>query len=240
FDEKQMKVGRRLAMKVLNASKFVLADPEHFGLGAGDRDRIAARVTEPIDLSMLTGLRSVIAEATSHFDAYDYTGALEVTERFFWSFCDNYLELVKQRAHRDDSAGASARSAFAFALHAQLRLLAPFLPFATEEVWSWWQDGSIHRADWPQTQDIPTSDQDPAMLDAATDVLAGLRGAKSVATVGMKTEIVAANVTGPRASWDAAATALDDIKHAGRVSGDVAFTADEDAEQLHVEATLAD
>src|SRR5699024_11080491 len=80
FDEKQMKVGRRLAMKVLNASKFVLADPEHFGLGAGDRDRIAARVTEPIDLSMLTGLRSVIAEATSHFDAYDYTGALEVTE----------------------------------------------------------------------------------------------------------------------------------------------------------------
>ena len=240
FDEKQMKVGRRLAMKVLNASKFVLADPEQFGLGAGDRDRVTEHVTEPVDLAMLTALRGVITEATSHFDAYDYTGALEAAEKFFWSFCDNYLELVKQRAHRDDAAGASARSAFAFALHVQLRLLAPFLPFATEEVWSWWQDGSIHRADWPQTQDIPTSDQDPAMLDAATDVLAGLRGAKSVAKVGMKTEIVAANVTGPRASWDAAATALDDIKHAGRVSGDVAFTADEDAEQLHVEATLAD
>src|SRR5699024_2018449 len=158
---------------------------------------------------------------------------------FFWSFCDNYLELVKQRAHRDDAAGASARSAFAFALHVQLRLLAPFLPFATEEVWSWWQDGSIHRAAWPQTQDIPTSGQDPAMLDAGTDVLAGLRGAKSAAKVGMKAELVAAHATGPRASWDAAATALDDITQAGRVTGDVTFTADEDAEQLHVEARLA-
>src|SRR5699024_4689184 len=141
--------------------------------------------------------------------------------------------------HRDDAAGTSARSAFAFALHVQLRLLAPFLPFVTEEVWSWWQDGSIHRCAWPQPQDIPTSQQDPAMLDAATDVLAGLRGAKSVAKVGMKTEIITAGVTGPESVWNAASMALDDIKQAGRVTGEVSFAADESAEELHVDATLA-
>src|SRR5699024_1451927 len=153
-------------------------------------------------------------------------------EKFFWSFCDNYLELVKQRAHRDDSAGASARSAFAFALHVQLRLLAPFLSFATEEVWSWWQDGSIHRAAWPEPGDIPTPDQDPAVFKSATDVLGGLRGAKSVAKVGMKTNIVAATVTGPDAAWQAAHQALDDVKEAGRVTGPVDFKIDESIDEL--------
>src|SRR5699024_10925738 len=166
--------------------------------------RVTEHVTEPVDLAMLTALRGVITEATSHFDAYDYTGALEAAEKFFWSFCDNYLELVKQRAHRDDAGGASARAAFAFALHVQLRLLAPFLSFATEEVWSWWQDGSIHRAAWPELSDVPTRDHDPAVFEAATEVLGGLRGAKSVAKVCMKTQIIAATVSGPSSAWHAA------------------------------------
>lgn len=239
FDEKQMKVGRRLAMKVLNASKFVLAAPDEFGLGAGSADMVAERVSEPIDLAMLTELRHVISSATQSFEAYDYTSALETAERFFWSFCDNYLELVKQRAHRDDNSGASARSAFAFALHAQLRLLAPFLVFATEEVWSWWQDGSIHRCAWPKLADIPTPDYDPDVLNAAASLLAGLRGAKSEAKVGMKTEVAAASVTGPVHIWDASQQALNDIAAAGSLTGSFDFTADESATELTVSATLA-
>lgn len=240
FDEQQMKVGRRLAMKVLNASKFVLADPQAYGIGADASDLDPGRVTEPLDLAMLQGLRSVVQSATAAFDEFDYATALEHTEKFFWDFCDDYLELVKDRVRRDDSAGASAKSAFALALSVQLRLLAPFLPYVTEEVWSWWQEGSVHRAAWPDAdRDLAVSAQDPAVLSAAAEALAGLRGAKSVAKVGMKTEIVAATIRGRRDRIDLLKSALVDVAAAGRVVGEVILEADEALESLDVDATLA-
>ena len=239
FDETQMKVGRRLAMKVLNASKFVLAAPEDYGLGATAADLDAAAVTEPLDLAMLAGLRRVVEQATASFEAYDYSSALEISEKYFWDFCDDYLELVKERARRDDATGRSARSAFVLALTVQLRLLAPFLPYVTEEVWSWWQEGSVHRAAWPTADDLPTAQADAGILPAAAAVLAGIRGAKSTAKVSQRTEVVSAVARGPEGTLLLAEQALVDVAAAGRVVGDLSLES-ADLAEVTVEATLTE
>jgi valyl-tRNA synthetase len=145
FDPGQMKVGRRLAIKILNAARFALMRAEPRG-----------SVRDPLDRGMLVSLAGLVRESTEQLETYDYARVLEQTERFFWSFCDDYLELVKARRYGDFSTegAASANSAMLAALSALLRLFAPYLPFVTEEVWSWWQAGSVHLAKWPTAEEV--------------------------------------------------------------------------------------
>jgi valyl-tRNA synthetase len=235
FDESQMKVGRRLAMKVLNASKFVLG-----GVGATGLDR--SQVCETVDHALLGRLAQVVTRATDAFEAHDYTTALETVEGFFWEFCDDYLELVKERAYGpiDSTPAASARTALAIALHVQLRLLAPFLPYVTEEAWSWWQEGSVHHAPWPTDVDLDTTlGTGPDIIDAVAAALASIRGVKSRAKVTMLAELSRVVIRGPHTLITAAHAAADDLRRAGRITGELRFEVADEATSLDVEAELA-
>jgi len=216
FEIGQMKIGRRLAIKVLNASKFALS--------FGDVELDPALVTNPLDRAMLAGLADVVDGATASLVAYDHTRALELTESFFWTFCDDYLELVKDRAYGadgDEAAAVSARAALGLALDVLLRLFAPVLPFATEEVWSWWRAGSVHRQPWPDAAPLRTAaaGADPLVVTAAGSALAALRKVKSEAKLSMRTPILAVTLALPAALRPGVEAALADLRAAGRVTG---------------------
>ena len=210
FDPAQMKVGRRLAMKLLNASRFALMAAEPRG-----------SITEPLDRGMLTALSTLVEDATVQLEAYDYARVLERTESFFWGFCDDYLELVKARRYGDfgPEAAASANSAMLVALSALLRLFAPYLPFVTEEVWSWWQPGSVHQALWPTAAEvvgpIGGADNDAlAVREATASALADVRRIKS--TLKKATKAVISHAVVPT-TWEALTPAARDFRAATHI-----------------------
>ncbi len=251
-DEGQMKVGRRLAIKVLNASKFAL------GVIGSDVPPPEA-VREPLDRSMLGALAEAVDGATAAFEGYDYTRALEHAERFFWGFCDDYVELVKARAYGRDREGeatgaggerataaavdatASARAALAVALSTLLRLFAPFLPYVTEEVWSWWRDGSVHRSEWPDAAPLraASAGADPLVYPVAAEVLGAVRKAKSDAQRGMRAEVDRAVVTAGADRVAALEAAAGDVRGAGRVA-ELRATVSPAADGVAVEVELAE
>ncbi|HET8604071.1 MAG TPA: valine--tRNA ligase [Marmoricola sp.] len=234
FDETQMKVGRRLAMKVLNVSRFVLGS-----VGASRTE--TTLVDEPVDCALLGALANTVTAATEAFEAYDYTTALEVTEKFFWDFCDDYVELVKERAYAESGGRAteSARATLATALHTVLRLLAPFLPYVTEEVWSWWQSGSVHHQPWPLATELGSAAAStPALLESVAAVLAGIRGAKSTAKVGQRTPVESVTVTGAPDAVSAVREVESDLRAVAGITGELRLVTGAAGDPITVEAVL--
>jgi valyl-tRNA synthetase len=194
FDTNQMRVGRRLAIKILNASKFALSSAEP-----------KAPIDVPVDRAMIRNLAALVDEATAAFEEYDYARVLQRTESFFWRFCDDYLELVKGRRYGEQGpeAAGSANSALTAALSVMLRLFAPFLVFVTDEVWSWWQPGSIHQAPWPTAAELLSQLADPSEATRqaderayqwATDLLFEVRKQRSEAKQPLKVPIARVTV----------------------------------------------
>jgi len=219
FDEKVWKIGKRLATKIFNAGKFVL------GQSADGR-----AVTEELDRAFLAGLRRLVETTTRSFEAWNYAHALQETESFFWThFTDTYLELVKSRARDDDPARAGARASavtsLRLGLSVLLRLLAPVLPYVTEEVWSWAfaeerGERSIHVARWPGEADfaaVPEPDG-ARSFELAVAALSAINRAKAEAEVSMAREVLGLRLAGPPKSLDGLRPVLPDVLAAARCS----------------------
>lgn len=253
YEVNQMKIGRRLAIKLLNASKFAL------NLGATE-DKIVSSaqdaqvITHPLDQSLLAQLHEAIVQATKAFEKYDYARTLNLVETFFWHFTDDYIELIKDRAYgsRGEAEQASVVATLATALDALLRLMAPFQPFATDEVWSWWRHGSVHEATWPGLEAelggiaaaAETGDVD--VLTTVTRAISRVRKAKSDAKVKQRTEVLSATITATEPRVAELQAGLDDLRAAGNVrelhleQGE-AVTVDEETVDLRLtDITLAE
>ena len=234
FDEGQLKIGRRLGIKILNASKFVLGRLDDAEIPA------PAEVTEPIDLDLLALLAKLITAATDDFENYDYARALERSESFFWSFCDDYVELVKIRAYgeTDDAATRSARATLAIALSVLQRLFAPIMPFVSDEVWHWWHTHSVHASPWPTLTELPTLDFSGAgsTYGPVCEVLEAIRRAKSSAKVSQRAEVTSVTVRAPAEFLAAVALCQEDLSAAGGVRSLVT----REETELSVEVILAD
>ena len=233
FSEDQMKVGRKLATKLLNVSKFVL------GIGEVADDVVP---TEAIDVAMLHRLAGVVDEATAAFEAFDYARVLERTEEFFWWFCDDYVELVKTRGYLSHTEGGamSARAALRRALSTLQRLLAPLLPFVTEEVWSWWQSGSVHQSQWPTTSELTqglASGPNEELLDAICSAIGMIRRAKTEAKVSQRAVVTEALFVTSLNAASAITAGWADIADAGSVEKWSITTAD--TNEITVNVTLA-
>ncbi len=229
FEEGQLKIGRKLAIKLLNAAKFVL-----FRLGD------EGEITEPLDRAMLSSLSEVVERSTADFEAYEHARALDRIERFFWSFCDDYLELVKSRSYGNEgeAAAASANRSLTVALSALLRLLAPYLPFVTEEVWSWWMEGSVHAQSWPEPEELRefAAGGNQLSFAVAAEALAQVRKAKTEAKVSLRTEVSEATVRDTSERLEALREVESDLKGAGKIE----TLHYEDGEALEVSVALVE
>ena len=240
FDAQQMKVGRRLAVKLLNASKFALADLPSTPAGGG---AASEELTHPLDRALIARLAAVVADATASFEAYDYARALERAESFFWWYCDYYLELVKGRRYDPDpDVSASVSLALRLSLSVFQRLFAPFLPFVCEEVWSWWQPGSIHRAWWPDAGELAAAaarreaeaEREAVALEVTADVLREVRKAKSQARRPMRAPVQRVIVHDTAARLAAFELGQDDLRQAGSIE----LIESIEAQELAVEVEL--
>jgi valyl-tRNA synthetase len=228
FDDAQIRIGRRLSVKVLNASNFVLG---RVGLGVAPP---MSAITTALDCDIRDGLVQLVTDATSSFDNYDYARALERTESYFWQFCDDYVELAKERAYGppEDPGTQSAHATLATSLSVLLRLFAPFLPFTTEEVWSWHREGSIHRAPWPTLSELTrtVADEPPRTVAnhaapdvaetfrASSEVLRAVRRAKTDAHRSQRADVALCVVRGPQSMVNGVLAAKADLCAAGSIA----------------------
>jgi valyl-tRNA synthetase len=201
FDETPFKIGRKLVIKLFNASKFALGQLDG-ATGISGGFALSLVCTE-CDRAWVDILKKTIADAAAAFEDYDYTAALQCIEDTFWNFCDNYLEMVKAKAYQGGGTAESlsALAGLNWSLKTFLRLFAPFMPYITEEIWSWRysdEGKSIHCASWPTIEEaeIVAAPKNEKSFEAAVEVISRINGFKTRSQVSLRTPVIALQISG--------------------------------------------
>ncbi|MHC4598174.1 MAG: valine--tRNA ligase [Planctomycetota bacterium] len=196
FFEEDVKAGHKIVVKLWNVARFTLPLIEGYEGGAA--------LTEVFDRWILTELREVTRAATDFFDGYEYSHTRTTVERFFWTrFCDNFLEIVKDRLYNHEKRGVEARGsgqeALRTALRVLLQLFAPIMPFVTEEIWrkAFPKEGSIHLSTWPDFETLPLDEEAREAGSAAVDVLSFARRFKTESKTSLRTPLKGLGVEAP-------------------------------------------
>ncbi len=238
YDESVFKIGVKLRTKLFNASKFVLNNIIEFEKeieGNKKEDLSFENVKSILDLSFLSLLDDSIKASTKSLNTFDYAQALQEIETTFWTFCDSYLELVKTRAYQGEGEQRlSALASLNIILNTFLKLFAPYMPFVTEEIWSWLEkDSSIHTSAWPKAGSFET---DIEYFNTAKKVLAAIHQAKSSAQKNLKWPVSELKLIGNKKTLSIIDEISNDIKLAGKVQ---TLTYLESDNELEIEVILA-
>jgi valyl-tRNA synthetase len=187
FQEKDLVTGQKFTTKIWNASKFAFM---HFA----DYNGKKPKNIEAIDKWILTKLSNIVKESTENFMNYEYSHTKLATETFFWhTFCDNYLEIIKDRLYNADKRGKEARLSAQYGLYHGLltiiKLMAPITPFITEELYQLYykkheKSKSVHITSWPKLNLI--DEKAEKIGDFFVYILQHVRRAKSEKNLSLK------------------------------------------------------
>ena len=241
FEEQVMDQGRKLVMKIFNASKFVANIVGQSNVNP-TTDDIYANITNPTDKAWLTKISNLVEASIKSFNNLDYYLSLEATEKGFWDFCDNYLELVKARAYNEEDK--SAVSALIITIETFLKLFAPFCPFITEEVfqcraWKKEEEKSIHNQPWPKVESYKAMiAEDYALYEALVVISSDIRKAKTEAGKNLKTPVKELVINAPTHLIEQIKQSEQDIVNVGHVNSEnITY---KEAEELSVEKVVVD
>lgn len=190
YQEKDLITGKKLVNKLWNASNFVF-------MNLNDYKETKFTKLEKVDEVFLQKLNETIKNSTTFFEKYEYNRAKLEIEQFFWNiFCDYYLEIVKWRVYNGNNT--EKESAF-YTLYSSLfnilKLLAPIMPFVTEEIYQTHylknkKVKSIHNCSWPEEIKIKKSKKNEELFDELIEIIGKVRQEKTKAQKSMKAEII--------------------------------------------------
>ena len=227
-DEQVFKVGKKLVVKIFNASKFVLNN--FHKIDVLDKSNIK----NPLDKSLVYIFNNYLEKITESLNKYQFAEALNLTEDFFWNyFTDNYIELVKNRRLNGSSVDSlSASTTLILILENVLKLFAPFVPMITDEIWlTMYPDKkSIHLQKWPQKIDVDLNNISSHEFEVAKESIASIRKEKTSNEIGLGKEVEKITITVNKEKIEALNQVLGDVQDAARANNLVINSSEENNE----------
>ena len=181
FYWEKVEAARNFCNKVYNAARFVLMSLEE--AGAAPRPEPALESLDIADKWILHRLNDVTAQVTANLDGFELGLAAQKIYDFIWTeFCDWYIEMAKPRLYGGDAAAKqTVADVLAFVLGQSMKLLHPFMPFITEELYQKLpvHEETIMRTAWPKPQACYAFESEAAQMEAAMEIVRGIRNLRA-------------------------------------------------------------